>query len=319
MPNEATAKEEREQRDNWLTAIKEGLNREDRMQTFLDLLETPAAVERFKAVALHAIVSDRDRIGTCEPLSIIEAVRESAVLGLMPTGLLGEAWIIPYGKLAKLQVGYRGYLKLIRNSGQVAAVDAQIVYMNDYFDVQFGTDPRIVHKPLLFGEKNEQGKYVAERGGYRGAYAWARLKTGELIAEWMPWEDIEAIRKRSPSVMAGRKSPWDTDYGEMMRKTPVRRMQKRLPQSPQMERLMMYDNELDNSERRELEGPQPKQLNARNAAVKALDAKYRQDETIVEAFDRAEAEEAEGTPEEEYTKAMIEEDKEELDRLMDKL
>lgn len=186
-------------------------------------------LERWQTVALHALAQNENVLRNCTPISIIEAIRESAALNLSPTGLLGEGWILPYRDVAKFQPGYRGYLKLLRNSGQVKVVDCQIVYMADEFDVEFGTEPKIHHKPYLYGERNDAGELIGDRGLYRGAYAYVRLITGELVIEWMSWDDIDVVRRKSPSVAAGRQSPWDDFPGEMARKTVLRRLMKRLP------------------------------------------------------------------------------------------
>lgn len=269
MPRDAGAPPVRRQQENtntdvtvWMADVRQGLEKPDRMDTLMDMLggqtesEKRARVERFIAVALHAINSNATALANCTPMSLVEAVRESASLGLEPTGLLGEAWILPYGRTARLQVGYRGYLKLIRNSGQVAGVDCQLVYVNDAFDVALGTASAIVHKPLLEGD----------RGGYRGAYAWARLKTGELIIEWMTVNDIEQVRAASPAVKANRSSPWDDWWGEMARKSVVRRLIKRLPLSPQAQRAEMVDNEAEEA----IQLPAHVKPSARSAALAAL-------------------------------------------------
>jgi recombination protein RecT len=234
--------------DEWVGTVVSGLNREDRTRQLLSLLGSDEAVERFKTVALHAIVHDT-KLREADPLSVIEAVREAATLSLEPTGVLGEAWILPYKGTARLSVGYRGYLKLIRRSRAVSFVDTQIVYMNDRFDIQFGTDPRIVHVPLLYGERGEDGALLSDRGSYRGAYAWAELVgTPRPMIEWMTLEDIEQVRKASPSVIAGRSSPWDNWYGEMARKSPIRRLAKRLPLDPVAERALAVDDETADAE-----------------------------------------------------------------------
>lgn len=178
-------------------------------------------MDRFLAVVFSALANNRD-ILECDPLSIVQSIKDAASLGLEPTGLTGEGAIIPYKGIATFQPMWRGYLKRIRNSGKVVDVDCQIVYEGDEFDVEFGTNPSIRHKPVLPGD--------GERGNYRGVYAWAQMPSGLFVIEWMPLADVNAVRDQfSPSVKAGRASPWDTSYGEMARKTAIKRLSKRLP------------------------------------------------------------------------------------------
>lgn len=201
-----------------------------RQDQLLALLGDSIPLDRFLTVALHAINSNAD-ILRCEPLSIVEAIRESATLRLEPTGLLGDAYLVAYGSQAKLMPGYRGLLKLARRSGEVDGIDAQVVYEADEFDVELGTDPRIVHRPAL-----------DDRGGFKGAYAWARLRTGELVIEWMPYADIELVRRSSK---ASAKGPWVTAWGEMARKSALRRLMKRLPLVTEADRALQLEAEAE--------------------------------------------------------------------------
>lgn len=217
-----------------LADVVNGLNRQDRRDTLRAILGNDAAVERFIAVTLHAISGNTDLYTRCTPASIIEAIREAATLDLEPTGILGEAWIVRHGNRAVLRVGYRGFLKLIRRSNSIKAMDCQVVYEHDPFDVRLGTDPGIDHRPSM-----------GERGGYKGAYAWARMNTGELIIEWMTTADIEQAKAVSQSKERG---PWKDWWGEMARKTVTRRLAKRLPLATIAEHAVAIDEAADKIE-----------------------------------------------------------------------
>jgi recombination protein RecT len=91
-----------------------------------------------------------------------------------------------------------------------------LVYDHDEFDIGLGTDPFVFHKP-------SQGK---DRGNYKGAYAWSKTKRGEYTIEWMTQADIEDVRKVSQMRNAGAWKDW---WGEMARKSVIRRLAKRLP------------------------------------------------------------------------------------------
>lgn len=263
-------------RDNeWVDEVVTAMNRPDRVKQLEALLGSAGAVERFKTVVLHAVVHDQDKLKDADPLSVIEAIREAAALGLEPTGVLGEAWILPYKRTARLSVGYRGLLKLIRRSRGVSFVDTQLVYMNDPFHVRFGTSPAIDHEPFMFGERDpETRELLAERGGYRGAYAWAQIVGSEHpLIEWMPLIDIEAVRDQSPSVKAKQPSPWDNHFGEMARKTPLRRLSKRLPLDPIAERALAVDEETDNIAAATFAPTIKTVTPARAAAVAAIEAR----------------------------------------------
>lgn len=223
--------------------VRQMLNERDGQ--LVSLLGSGIPLERFKTVALHALNSNPDLL-RCSPLSIVEAIREAAALRLEPTGLLGDAYLVKYGDNARLMPGYRGLMKLARRSGDVVNIDAQVVYASDVFDVQLGTEPRIEHIPLIDGD----------RGSYRGAYAWARLQTGELVIDWMSYADIEQVRKSSKAAQSG---PWVGFWSEMARKTVIRRLMKRLPLTTEADRALELEAEAEHET--------PKPLTARVSKI----------------------------------------------------
>lgn len=176
-----------------------------------------------------------DKLAECEPASVFACVIQASQLGLRP-GLMGECYLIPYKGQCTLQLGYQGLLELVRRSGLVESVSAHLVREADQFEVQWGTDPGIVHRPFLDGDA----------GGVRLVYAVARLKGGGTHAELMTLADIERIKSRSQNVMNaakwGKQTPWDTDWGEMARKTALRRICKYLPKSPELATALTLDD-----------------------------------------------------------------------------
>ena len=230
-----------------------------RQEQFAALLGSPQAVARFRTVALHA-VSSRPDLLECTPLSLIESIREAATLDLEPTGVLGEAWLVPYKRHAKLRIGWQGHLKLIRRSGLVGGVDCQVVYENDDFGVAYEQTPPFWHRPILSGD----------RGSFRGAYAWAKLLTGEYIFEWLPMADVAPIRK----IAAADSLMWNEFPGEGMRKSAVRRLAKRLPKSAHLAHALEIEEETENETRPTVTVSSP----ARDAARAALAARFDQSE-----------------------------------------
>lgn len=214
--------------------VSAALNRPDRAASLLALLDGTVSEERFKAVVLNSIARNSDlQRATLE--SVLDAIRVSATLQLEPTGILGEGYILRYGDKAQFEAGYRGLMKLARRSGIVASMDSQVVYNADQFAIQLGTDPRIEHIPSTDS---------ADRGGFRGVYAWARLNTGELVIEWMTDADVQAVRKTSRNG-TGASSPWVVHPGEMYRKTAIKRLMKRLPLGGDAEAALQHEARLE--------------------------------------------------------------------------
>jgi recombination protein RecT len=189
--------------------------------------------DRFIAVALQAITRS-PRLLQCTPASIIKALRDAAELGLEPSGLMGSAYLVPYRNRksntyeAQLIAGYRGLIDLARRSGEVKTIEAHVVRERDEFVFEFGTTAYLRHVPYLnVGDLDENDQPI-DAGNFVAAYAFARLTSGEVQFEVMDVPQIEQIRRRSKAADDG---PWVTDWAEMARKTPTRRLLKYLPLS----------------------------------------------------------------------------------------
>lgn len=185
----------------------------------LSLVRASAAAgitpDRLKLVAL-TVFTRTPSLLECDPVSVARAIVECGQLGLEPTGLLGGAYLVPRAKQATLMVGYRGLVILMMRSGLVQRVEARVVREHDIFDYEYGLAPRLVHKPST----------LVDPGKYTAAYAVIFYRDGSTQFDVMSIAEIEAIRKRSSSPQAG---PWVTDYAEMCKKTPLRRLAKLAP------------------------------------------------------------------------------------------
>lgn len=168
----------------------------------------------------------------CSPQSLLAAVIGAAQLGLEPDGVLGHAYLVPYGKDAQLIVGYRGMIDLARRSGQIVSIHARAVHQKDDFKWAYGLSENLEHKP--FDGENP--------GPLTHVYAVAKLKDGGVQFEVMARRDVDAIRTRS---RAGQSGPWKTDYEEMAKKTVIRRLFKLLPVSVEMARAAALDEAVD--------------------------------------------------------------------------
>lgn len=163
----------------------------------------------------------------CEPKSLMSAVIECSQLGLMPDGILGHAYLIPYGKTVQLIPGYKGLIDLARRSGQISSISSRIVYENDDFSFSYGLDEELKHKPT-----------DSDRGKMKYAYAVARFKDGGVAFEVLNEKDILDVKKSSKAASSG---PWVTHPAEMWKKTAIRKLCKYLPLSPEMQRAVTLD------------------------------------------------------------------------------
>jgi len=185
--------------------------------------------ERVLRVAYMAI-NKTPKLRECTPASLTNAIIELSILGL-ELGRTGH--IVPYKRDAVFIPDYKGYIELAHRSSMIASLPFKPVYANDYFEYEEGTTRYIKHRPT----DGERGKLIA-------AYAICFFKGGGYDFEVVRQPDIDAVKKQS----AGAKypdSPWNKDDQEwtMWCKTAVRRLAKRIPQSPELQRAA-YQEEL---------------------------------------------------------------------------
>ena len=223
MANEIVSTEDR------LAEFKRGITSQKAMAQIADALPEHLNAKKMARVVMTA-VTRTPKLLECRPETVMNAVLEASQLGLMPDGVLGHGYILPYKTTAVFIPGYKGLLDLARRSGEIAWIQARLVYANDDFSYQYGMDPKLNHVPAR-ADGREPGKMIA-------AYGVAKFKTGEFHFEVMHRDEIELIRQRSRAKDDG---PWMTDYDEMARKTVIRRLCKFLPMNPEYQSLVTRD------------------------------------------------------------------------------
>jgi recombination protein RecT len=175
--------------------------------------------ERFIRMAITEIRKS-DKLMECSPMSLISCSLQAAQLGLEFGSSLGEIYLVPYGKEATIQVGYKGLLTLARRSGEIVSIDAAAVYENDHFECEKGDNPSLRHKMVF--PRTKPVLY----------YAIAKLKSGAINFEVMEIEEIEYIRDTYSK--AADKDAWKKSFSEMAKKTVLRRLMKILPKSTEL-------------------------------------------------------------------------------------
>lgn len=161
------------------------------------------------------------------PESFLGALLTASQLGLEP-GPIGEAYFVPYGNACQFIPGYRGLIKLARNSGQLVDIWTEIVYEHDVFSVKYGLHRDLIHEPLMAGDRGKP-TYV---------YAAAELKDGGRPFVVMTVAEVEAIRNRSK---ASKNGPWVTDWSAMAKKTAIKQLAKWLPLSAEFNTAVVMD------------------------------------------------------------------------------
>lgn len=178
--------------------------------------------ERFARIALTAIRMN-PQLAACNKESFFAALLTASQLGLEPN-VLGQSYLIPYGQECQFIIGYQGLLQLIRRSGQVSDIYAEIIYEHDEYEVEFGLERKLKHKPNF---------ELADRGKPKYAYAVAILKDGGKSFVVLPWTEIMK-RKNVSKSSKSQYSPWNQWTDEMAKKTAIKALAKYLPLSVEM-------------------------------------------------------------------------------------
>jgi recombination protein RecT len=178
------------------------------------------------------------KLADCEPVSVLGALMTCAQLGLRP-GVLGHAWVLPYWDnrsrkyVATFVIGYQGLVELAHRSGKIASLVARTVHANDTFDIAYGLEDTLVHKPCMVGD----------RGDVTGYYAVVKLTTGGHAfwfmtkAEMEAWRDKYAPKNKRQEIVG----PWVSDFDAMGLKTTVRRLAKWMPKSTELSVALVAD------------------------------------------------------------------------------
>ena len=190
--------------ETWLESKKEEL---------CALLPSTIQKERFLRNIVMQIKMNPS-LHKCSTSSIAKACVQASTLGL-DIGVLGSAYLVPYGNEAQLSIGYQGYIDLAYRSG-LKAIHTGIVRQNDDY------------KASATGFVHDYDPFDSDRGPVVGVYCLVELPTGATYPELMTAQEVEQIRSGSRSA----NSPaWRDHWGEMAKKVVIRRALKRAPLS----------------------------------------------------------------------------------------
>lgn len=199
-----------------LVEIKKHLANPAALGQFKLALPAHITPEKFQRVAMTALLNNPD-IADCTPGSVMNALMKCAQDGLLPDGR--EAALVKYSGNAQYMPMVYGLIKRMRNSGEVKAVNAYIVYEQDIFDYEIVNGVESIrHKPAITGN----------RGEMLLTYAVIMLSDGTPHIEVMMKADVDRARNAGKAANG---PAWKNWYEEMAKKTVIHRAAKRVPTS----------------------------------------------------------------------------------------
>lgn len=186
------------------------------------------------AATVSMIARKDPKIAECHPDSLVAAMMACVHLDIMPNTPEQLAYIIPYNNRrlnrmeAQFQVGYKGMIELAYRTGQIKSIHAELVFKEDEFDIELGSERVLKHKPDFGIDRTDLTKATH-------IYATAKLTNGETTFEVMSRSELSKVRETVKANTSD--GPWAT-WGEMMaKKTVIKRLLKTLPQSATDNRL----------------------------------------------------------------------------------
>ena len=190
--------------------------------TIKSFFENPNVAKRFEEIigdktrsiqfvsSVLQIANGNNYLKNADPLTIYNAALMAATLNLPINQNLGFAYIVPYGKAAQFQLGYKGLIQLAQRTGQYKSINATEVYENQFKSYNSLTEELDCDFSIL-GE----GKVV-------GFAAYFKLINGfEKTSYWSAEKAIQHGKKYSKTFSNG---PWKTDFNSMAKKTVLKLM-----------------------------------------------------------------------------------------------
>lgn len=232
------------------------------------------------AAQVSIMAQQNPKIKDCDPVSVVKAMMACVRIDLMPNTPEQYVALIPYGKELQFQIMYKGLTQLVYNSGIANKIDAQLVFPEDDWSIEEGTERKLVHKWTV--ESLGRDRTKADEALF--VYATAVLHNGERTFAVMTQSEVKQIKDQAVKATSN-DTPWAKWPTEQYKKTVVKRFAKLLPKSNKDNRLA-YALQVDSlaeagkfnvNERGEIiEGQVVDDGTERRKRIAAADAKYKE-------------------------------------------
>lgn len=174
----------------------------------------------------------------CPPQTVYDAVVNVAAVGLTLNPAEKLAYLVPRDGKCVLDISYRGLLKIATDTGSIMWGMPELVYEGDDFTYK-GPATKPEHDADVFAENRGTDE------GLKGGYCIAKTKECDYLVTTMTAKEIFEVRRCSKAYMmyASKKGeewkagPWVTFFGEMAKKTLIKRAQKVWPRTDKTQRL----------------------------------------------------------------------------------
>lgn len=195
---------------DYLMEIHEGLNAQ--LEKQIDALPKEFNKQRFVQNCMTVLQDGTSDFSKCDSRTVVRTLLKGAFLGL--DFFNGECYAIAYGDKCQFQTDYKGEIKMCKkySSNPIKDIYAKVVREGDEFieTIENGNQT-VSFKPKAFND-----------GEILGAFAVCLYKDGGMIYDTMSVAEIEHTRKTFSKQASGK--AWTNSYGEMCKKTVLRRL-----------------------------------------------------------------------------------------------
>jgi recombination protein RecT len=175
------------------------------------------------------IVASNNMLQNADPASIFNAACVAATLDLPLNNNLGFAYIVPYGKSAQFQMGYKGFIQLAQRSGQFQTISAAPIYAG-----------QLIEQDPLRGFRFD---FSVEKSGEPIGYAaFFRLMNGFEKTLFMTTDELKQHGLKFSQTYKKGFGLWKDDFEAMAQKTVLKLLlSKFAPLSVEMQTATIVD------------------------------------------------------------------------------
>lgn len=198
------------QNKEFLMAVHDDLSKS--LERQISALPKEFNSQRFIQNCMTVLQDGQSDYSKCDPRSVVRTLLKGSYLNL--DFFNGECYAIAYGNTVSFQTDYKGEIKLCKrySSNPIKDIYAKVVREGDVFEeVIENGNQSINFKPIPFNN-----------GEIIGAFAICLYKDGSMIYDTMSKDEIEHTRKTFSKQASGK--AWTNSYGEMCKKTVLRRL-----------------------------------------------------------------------------------------------
>ena len=198
---------------------------------FTEALPRQMDVNKFISVA-KLTLNKNPKLLQADKTSLMQTFMKAAQDGLYLDGR--EAAAVQYGNQVNYLPMVEGVIKLMHNSGLIKTISAEVVYENDCFEYELGSNPHVKHIPLLVGNK----------GNRICVYCYVQTANDGEYIEIMNMDDLDKCKQQAKGASSPH-SPWVKWFDQMAKTTVIHRIAKRLPKNDAINSVVRIDEDTD--------------------------------------------------------------------------